>query len=121
MEPTKDFFEIETQDDVLIVTPTANLGELDFGRISDGAKDVLGRLVNSEIKRLILDFHRTSYFGSTALGFFVRLWRTISIRGGRMAFCHLSENEAEILTITKLDHLWSICATKEEALRTVRG
>ncbi|MBM3995544.1 MAG: STAS domain-containing protein [Planctomycetes bacterium] len=121
MESTSGFFEIEVQDDVLIVTPTGNMGEFDSEHISTGAKIVFDRLTHSNLSRLVFDFNKTEYFGSTALGFFVRLWRTVSARGGRMAFCNLSETEADILKVTKLNHLWSICPTKADAVRSVRG
>lgn len=119
MEPTSEFFEIEVQDQTLIVTPQYDMGELDQERINAGMKSVFDRLADAGLTNLVLDFHKTSYYGSTALGFFVRLWKTIITRKGRMAFCNLSEHEREILTITKLDNLWSICKTRSDALRTV--
>ena len=68
------------------------------------------------IKNVVIDFHRSDYFGSTALGFFVRLWKRVTMRNGRMAFCNLSQHGAEILRITKLDAYWPICKTRAEAL-----
>jgi anti-anti-sigma factor len=121
MKPTNGFFEIEQVDETIILTPTADMGELDNERINSAMKHVLDLLTNSSIKNLVLDFHRTEYYGSTALGFFVRLWKTISGRKGRMAFCNASEHEKEILKITKLDSLWDICATREESLRVVQS
>src|SRR5206468_31246 len=104
----------------IIVTPAADMGELDNERINAAMKVVLELVTNSTVKNLVMDFHRTNYYGSTALGFFVRLWKTISSRKGRMAFCNASEHEKEILKVTKLDSLWSICATREESLRIVQ-
>lgn len=121
MESINGFFDIEQQDNLMIVTPNADMGELDYERINTGMKQVIELLASSTVKNLIIDFHKTSYYGSTALGFFVRLWKTISSRDGRMAFCNLSEHEKEILTVTKLDNLWPICTSKAEALKTVRG
>ena len=120
MESLNAFFEIEQQDDLIIVTPKADMGELDYERINSGMKQVLELLAGSSVKNLIIDFHKTSYYGSTALGFFVRLWKTVSSRDGRMAFCNLSEHEKEILTVTKLDNLWPICASRAEALNAVK-
>jgi hypothetical protein len=36
-----------------------------------------------------------------------------------MAFCNLSPQEKEILRLTKLDSLWPICGSREEAMQTV--
>ena len=119
MEPATGFFETEQQAETLILIPTSDMGELDHERINLGIKQVLDLLTDAAIKNLVLDFHKTSYYGSTALGFFVRLWKTICTRKGRMAFCNLSDHEKEILEITKLDGLWDICSTRAEALKAV--
>jgi anti-anti-sigma factor len=120
MEPTNGFFEIAQQGDTIILTPQTDMGELNADRINSGMKHVLALLSNSSVKNVVLDFHKSGYYGSTALGFFVRLWRTISRRKGHMAFCNLSENEKDILKVMKLDTLWDICTSREDALQTVR-
>jgi anti-anti-sigma regulatory factor len=61
------------------------------------------------------------YGGSTALGFFVRLSLAVRDRGGRMAFCNVSEHEREILETTNLDWLCPLCVSRQDALRAVRG
>jgi hypothetical protein len=38
-----------------------------------------------------------------------------------MAICNLSPHEQEILGVTKLDHSWLICPSRDEALRAVGG
>lgn len=120
MEPTNGFFEIAQQGDTIILTPQTDMGELNADQIISGMKRVLALLNNSSIKNIVLDFHKSGYYGSTALGFFVRLWRTVSQRKGHMAFCHLSEIEKDILKVMKLDSLWDICISREDALQTVR-
>jgi anti-sigma B factor antagonist len=114
-------FEVERDGDVVVITPTADLRESDYQDIESGGKAVLDHLTPPEIKGVVLDFHRTDYYGSTALGFFLRLWKRMSARGGRLAFCNLSDHEKEILLVTRLDTLWPVCASREEALRKVRG
>jgi hypothetical protein len=61
-------FEIEQEDDTLIVIPAVDLRELDDQRIEDWARKIL-ELLNGTIKNVVLDLHRTDY-GATALGFF---------------------------------------------------
>ena len=36
-----------------------------------------------------------------------------------MAFCNLSEYQQEILKITKLDKFWTICESRDEAMKVV--
>jgi anti-anti-sigma factor len=114
-------FEVEREDQTLIITPRADLRELDFRAIEAGASDILRLLGNGTIKNVVLDFHKTGYYGSTALGFFVKLWKRVRECDGRMAFCAVSELEREILKVTKLDGLWPICPSRTEALKAVHG
>ena len=114
-----EFFDVEEQNETMILTPAADMGELDHERLDMAMKHVLDRLNQSSVKCIVLDFHKTDYFGSTALGFFVRIWKTTCTRKGRMAFCNLSDHEKEILKVMKLDQLWDICGSREEALQTV--
>ncbi len=119
MSPTKPLFEIERLDNSAIVTPLVNLSEFEFQEIEAEADEVLNLLGNGDVENVVMDFHKTDYYGSTALGFFVSLWKKVRLQKGNMAFCNVSPHEREILEVTKLDTLWSICSSREEALETV--
>jgi anti-anti-sigma factor len=112
-------FEVERKGQTLVVTPRTNLRELDYEAIEAGAGEILHLLGNGTIRNVVLDFHRTDYYGSTALGFFVKLWKRVRDRNGRMAFCGVSEHEREILRATNLDGLWPICSSRQEAFEAV--
>lgn len=120
MDATTDFFNTEHDGDTLIVIPTANMGEVLQEPDTNAMKRLLSDLHSSKVKNLVFDFHRTDYFGSTALGFFVRIWKTICTRDGQMVFCNLSDHEKEILKVTRLDQLWDTCPTRSDALLAVR-
>jgi anti-anti-sigma factor len=113
-------FEIEHDGQTLIITPRMELSELDFQKIEAGAREVLKLLEDGTVRDVLLDFHKTDYYGSTALGFFVKLWKRIRDRNGRMVFCRVSDHEKEILKITNFDHLWPIFRTRDEALKALR-
>src|SRR5262249_7858388 len=80
-------FEMEDIGQTLIVTPRQNLRELDWPQIDAGMADVLDRLGEGAVRNVVLDFHRTDYYGSTALGYFLKLWKRVREHKGRMAFC----------------------------------
>jgi anti-anti-sigma factor len=112
-----DLFAVERVGDTLVVTPLADLGELDYQQIGSGARHVDDLLNDPSVRNVVMDFGRTAFFGSSALAFFVRLWKTVSARQGRLAFCNLSPEEREVLKHTRLDTLWPVCGSREEALR----
>jgi anti-anti-sigma factor len=117
---TAAFFEVEHEEETLVVTPLADLREFNCGRLESGAREILELLDDSDARNVVLDSCRTDYYGSTALGFFVKLWMRVKKRGGRMAFCNVSKHEKNILRVTNLDQLWPVCATRPEALTAVR-
>jgi anti-anti-sigma factor len=113
-------FEVERDGPTLIVVPQKDLRELECLEIDTEMKGILNQLEAAPIKNVVLDFHKTDYYGSTALGFFVKLWKRLRERDGRLAFCRVSAHELEILQLTSLDGLWPICPSREEALRAVQ-
>jgi anti-anti-sigma factor len=114
-------FKFERLIDTIVVISVVDLRVLDFQRIEAGAMEIFEILNDTGIKNVVLDFHKTDYYGSTALGFFLKLWKRVRVRNGRMAFCNVSDHEKEILQITKLDHLWPICSSRSEALEAVKN
>ena len=112
-------FRVEQQGDTLIVTPMINLGELEYARIERDGSVVLQRLEQAQARHVVVDCSQMDYCGSAALGFFVRMWKRVRMQGGHMVFCNVSDDEIEILKITCLDTLWSICESREEALEAV--
>jgi anti-anti-sigma factor len=110
-------FEIEREGSTLIVTPVVNLREFEY--VESNAKEVVAVLRDLSIKNLVIDFQRTDYFGSSALALFVKLWKMMTGRNGGMVFCNLSKHEHEILQVTKLDTLWTICESRAEAMKVV--
>jgi anti-anti-sigma factor len=121
MATTAGIFEVGLVGNTLVVTPTANIGELAFRDIETGAKAVLDCLSESAVRSVVLDLGRTDYFGTTAVGFFLRLWKRVRDRNGRMVLCNVSGHEKELLKLTKLDGLWGVADSREQALRLAAG
>lgn len=99
----------------LVLTPTINLTEFECS--DDATRRVIDHVAQDpSIKNLLLDFHKTDYFGSTALGFFIHLKKIIQQRTGQMAVCGLSLHQTEILECTKLADYWTRYPNREAAL-----
>jgi anti-anti-sigma factor len=119
-ESASGFFDLALEGDTVVVTPAGSLRELDFQEIEAGAGSVLAFLGRTRARNVVVDLCWMDYSGSTALGFFVRLWEEVKRRGGRMAFCNVSDHEKEILRATHLDRLWPICHSRCEACAAVQ-
>ena len=112
-------FHIEHHENTLVLTPLIDLGELESDRILSDGQTALDLLANTVAKNIVIDFEKIDYFGSCALGYFVQLWSRMRHHGGRMALCNLSNKERQVLDVTRLDTLWSICESRDDALRAV--
>jgi anti-anti-sigma factor len=120
MSSVKRLFQMQVDGDVLILSPTSNLSELELNYFDEEFRGVIEHLEDSGYRNVVLDFEGTDYYGSTALGYFLKLWKRIRHVDGKMAFCNVSEHEQEVLRMTRLDTLWPICATREQALAILR-
>jgi anti-anti-sigma factor len=114
-------FEIELEGETLIVTPVTDLSELNYPQIEAGMNELLQGLADMQGKHVVLDFHRTDYYGTTALSCFLKIWKRVVSSNGKMVFCNVSEHEQEILKITKLDHLWPIYPSRQAALQAIQS
>lgn len=113
-------FRIQQQGETVVVVPEKDLREFDFLEIEDEGSEIMKLLDSRAARSLVIDFGNTDYYGSTALSFFVKLWKRVSLNGGKMAFCNVSPHEVEILNLTHLDTLWDLCSSREEAVKSVQ-
>ncbi|MCS7236884.1 MAG: STAS domain-containing protein [Thermoguttaceae bacterium] len=68
---------------------------------------------------LLVDLTGIGYVGSNFLEILVRGWKRLKQRSGTMALCGVGSFCADILRITRLNTLWTIYPSREEALRAM--
>jgi anti-anti-sigma factor len=119
IENAERLFEFEPHGNTIVAVPLMNLRESDFERIEDAARDFFELVSRGPYRNVVFDFSKTDFYGSTALGFFVKIWKWAKRRNGRFALCNLSEHEKEVLQVAHFNQLWPICETKNEALKAV--
>jgi anti-anti-sigma factor len=114
--------EIKCRGATAIISPGGNLGEFAFTDLQRELTDALRQFDEMpEVRNVVIDFANSDYFGSSALGLLVRLWKRVRQRGGTMAVCNLSEHETEILQACNLDDLWNVCSDRVEAFAVIEN
>ena len=113
------YVRLEERDDALIVSPLMALGLFDPD-VTREWKQVLDKLDAPALKRLVVDLQELPYFGSTVLDWLVQLWNRMKAKGGAMAACNVSRVGREVLSLARLDTLWKVVGTREEALDALR-
>lgn len=81
--------------------------------------DIVGHVQSAEHPRLVFDFSETSYISSSFVEVVMRGWKRLQEKNGRMALCCLNPNCATVLKVCRLDRIWDIRDTYEDALESV--
>jgi anti-anti-sigma factor len=120
MATATSIFQWEVEGDTLILTPLTDLHETEYQQLEEERRNIVRFFKRAPTKNVVMDFSETDYSGSTALCLFLQVWKEVRKRNGRMAFCNVTSQEMEILKVTWLEHFWSICSSREEAIAAVR-
>ncbi len=90
-------------------------GQLIVGNRQELKQKVLDT-VEAGGKKFVIDFTKTGYIDSSGLGVLVSLSKKIREQGGDLRLCGLNEDLQTLFELTKLDTLFAIARTPEEAL-----
>jgi len=112
--------DVEQLGKVLVLNLRRGVEEAEFNGPPPGVGELMKLLRDEQIAYMIVDCHEIDFLRSTALGFFVTLWQRVKGRGGYMAFCNTSEKAREVLAVTKLDRIWRICDSRDDALADIK-
>ncbi len=68
-------------------------------------------------KRIILDFSNVEYLSSAALGKLITMEKKVKAASGKLRLCAIRPDIYEVFAITKLNKLFDIKDTQEDALQ----
>ena len=105
-------FTITKQGDVSIVEID---GQLIVGNRQELKQKMLDAL-DAGARKLLVDFSKTGYIDSSGLGVLVSLSKKIREQGGELRLAALNEDLRTLFELTKLDTLFQIAGTREQAL-----
>jgi anti-sigma B factor antagonist len=105
-------FTITKQGDVSIVEID---GQLIVGNRQELKQKMLEAL-DAGARKLVVDFTKTGYIDSSGLGVLVSLSKKIREQGGELRLAALNEDLRTLFELTKLDTLFQIAGTREQAL-----
>lgn len=109
------------QDDVTYIVLGENYDNLDDETLNADSEFLLQSADAVDPPLLVLDMSNTRFFASEFLGRLFRVWQRLQKRGGKMAVCSASELCGEILTVTRVDTIWTITETRDEAIAQLKA
>lgn len=91
-------------------------GEVDLFTAPE-LKNALSEAIDSGRVRIVVDLTETTFMDSTALGVLIGTVKRLRSRdGGRMTIVNVDSSIAQTFEITGLDQIFTIRATRDEAL-----
>jgi anti-sigma B factor antagonist len=107
-------FEVTEKGGVTIIDVE---GQLIVGNRQELKQKVLEKLDGGE-RKFLIDFSNTGYIDSSGLGVLVSLSKKIREQGGELRLANLNEDLKTLFELTKLDTLFHISNSRDEALQT---
>src|SRR5664280_370242 len=104
---------VEKIGDVVVVTLPVD--ELDAGNAGQFKRDI-APLLQAHTK-LVFDLSGLRFTDSSGLGFFLSCLRKAQAKGGDLKLCGMSRQVRTVFELVRMQQLFNIHATKEEAVR----
>ena len=104
-------FQVETEGDLTVI---AVEGQLIVGNRQELKQTVLDALEDGA-RKFLIDFAGTGYIDSSGLGVLVSLSKKIREHGGELRLANLNDDLRSLFELTKLDTLFQIANSREEA------
>jgi anti-sigma B factor antagonist len=118
--PSK-FFATEREADTLIASPIRGMGSLAGPEFIEDRTALIEEIRHPDVRCVVVDFSNVDYFGSLLLDTLCMAWKHARERGAGMALCNLSPAGQEILQKSKLNMLWPVYPTREQAVNGLRA
>lgn len=115
-ESSEDVLIIEPHGDFLVISVSRLIMGLDHSSGEILAGMILERIKEQEVPLVIVDLAGVELFDSMFLSVLLRCWKSAVTRGGMMVICGAGERARELLKIVKLDLLWPLYETRNEAM-----
>ncbi len=103
------------RDDVVILDID---GKILLGEGDVQLREAIRRLLQSGVRKILLNLANVPYMDSAGLGELVRAYTTVRREGGELKLLNLTARIQDLLTITKLISVFESFDSEEEALRS---
>lgn len=93
---------------------------LDESNIQMIRDEISGIIDSAPNPKLIISFQGVEHLSSAALGALIAVNNQVRTRSGQLRLAHIDPQIYEVFTITRLNKLFSIHATADEAIKSLK-
>lgn len=101
---------------VVELTDRKILDEVNIAQIGEQLKSLVAA---SKPPRMVLDFSSVAHMSSSALGMLITLHKRIREENGQLRLCCIAPAIHEVFVITRLNEIFQIHTSREEALTSL--
>lgn len=94
---------------------------LDEANIKEIGDAILGLVDSSEQPKILIDFASVDHLSSAALGMLININSKVKAKNGYLRLANIKPTIREVFVITKLDKLFKILGSREEALASFQS
>ena len=102
---------------VVELTDRRILDEISIGEIGEQLNAMAAQ---SPHPKMVLDFTNVAHMSSSALGMLITLHKRVRERSGELRLCNIQPAIFEVFVITRLNEIFTICQTRNEALESLK-
>ena len=108
--------KIDRVEDIIVIKPQ---GEIDL-HSSPQLRAILQDNIKDATLGVLIDLGRVNYMDSSGLATLAEAFQVIKKEGKKMAICALTDTVKNILSITRLDEIFPVFGSQEEALKELK-
>lgn len=112
----EDLLSLDTVKDIAVITL---LKKEISAEDNEDLKDELGALINKGYKKLVIDFEGVKFVSSVILATLVIALKMVRVDNGYINLSSMTDKIKWLFEITRLNRVFGIYNTKEEALKEV--
>lgn len=96
-------------------------GKLMLGEDTEQFRDQIRELVQSGLKKILLNMGNVGYMDSSGVGELVRAYASVTNQGGQLKLLNLTKKLHDLLMVTKLLTVFEAHENEKQAIESFRG
>ena len=116
-----DQLRSETYGPTLVVHVGPHYDSLDEHLLDEVQNYLLACADAKETRNMVVDLSNTSFFGSGFIEVLFRAYNRIKRKAGKFALSGLKPNPKKVILVSRLDTIWQIYSTVQEAVQGLAG
>ena len=94
---------------------------LDETSIAEIGEMIYALVPKAQPPKFVVDFANVAHMSSSALGMLITLHKRIRERGGELRLCGIQPAILEVFVITRLNEIFQIAPTREQAIQSLKS